>query len=405
MNVLVIGGGASGMVAAIYAAKQGNKVTILEKNKVLGKKILVTGNGKCNYYNEDQNDIHYHSSNLDILKQIVTVDKKEEMLKFFNSIGIIPKIKNGYYYPNSNQATSIQTALIKEIDLRNINIIFEEEVIDISYQQKFIVTTNCKQYQADKVIIATGSKAAPKTGSDGKGYELAKKFGHTIIKPLPALVSLIGDENYLKDWAGIRSDVEVSLYENNQFIKKEIGEIQLTNTGISGICVFQLSGIVARGLEEGKKEQIKINFLPFIKEDFINWMNQRNEIVKNRTISELLDGLLNYKLVNLILKLSNIKREDYWNSLDQKKKLKLSRNLLEFSFDVTKTNSYDQAQVCSGGVSLLEVNPITLESKKQKGLYFTGELLDVNGDCGGYNLTFAFISGMMAGKNAGGLDD
>lgn len=405
MNVLVIGGGASGMVAAIYAANQGNHVTIIEKNKTLGKKILVTGNGKCNYYNENQDNIHYHSSNLDILKEIITDDKKQEMLEFFNSIGIIPKIKNGYYYPNSNQATSIQTALIKEISLKNIDVVLEEEVINISYDQCFSITTNCKQYKADKVIIATGSKAAPKTGSDGKGYEFAKKFGHHIIKPLPSLVSLIGEENYLKEWAGIRSDVEVSLYENDKFIKKETGEIQLTNTGISGICVFQLSGMVARGLEEGKKEQIKINFLPFINEDFIKWMNKRNEIVKNRTISELLDGLLNYKLVNLILKLTNIKREDKWNLLDQNKKAKLDQNLLEFSFNAIKTNSYDQAQVCSGGVSLLEVNPLTLESKKQDNLYFTGELLDVNGDCGGYNLTFAFISGMIAGKKVGGSND
>lgn len=405
MDVLIIGGGASGMVAAIYAAQKGNKVTIIEKNKTLGKKILITGNGKCNYYNEDQNNIHYHSSNPDIIKEIMTDDKRLEMLTFLNSIGIIPKIKNGYYYPSSNQATSIQTALIKELTIKKINVILEEEVKDIFYNQQFNIITNRGQYKADKVIIATGSKAAPKTGSDGMGYVLAQKFGHHIIKPLPALVSLIGNDNYLKDWAGIRSDVELSLYEDNRFVKKETGEIQLTNTGISGICVFQLSDIVARGLDNKKREQIKINFLPFIKDDFIKWMDNRNKLVKNRTISELLDGLLNYKLVNLLLKISDIKREENWNAIDKSKKIKLGQYLLTFPFDIIKTNSYDYAQVCSGGISLLEVNPLTLESKKQTNLYFTGELLDVNGDCGGYNLTFAFISGMIAGKKAGILND
>ena len=264
-DIIVIGGGASGLVAAIYAAKSGKKVTILEKNKVLGKKILITGNGKCNYWNEDQSLEHYHSNQKEILKSILTKENQKEILNFFNLLGIIPKIKDGYYYPYSNQATSIQTALIKEAELQNVNIVTETEVFNIQQENNtFIINTNNGNFTSKKIILATGSYACPKTGSDGIGYKFAKYFGHQIIEPLPALVQLKANESYLKEWHGIRSDVSVSLIENNHCIATQVGEIQLTDYGVSGICIFCLSGQVARGLFLNKKEQISINFLhPF----------------------------------------------------------------------------------------------------------------------------------------------
>ena len=254
-----------------------------------------------------------------------------------------------------------------------------------------------------KVIIATGSKAAPKTGSDGIGYKLAKSLGHSLIEPLPALVQLKANAPYLSAWHGIRSDVSVTLIENNNKINTQIGEIQLTDYGVSGICIFSLSGLASRGLSQNKKEQISINFLhPFNitnKDQFINWMNTRHQQVKNRTISDLLDGLLNYKLINLILKLSKIDRTLSWTSLSQNQKYLLGTNLTNFILDITGTNSYDQAQVCTGGIPLTEINPNTMESLYNKGLYLTGELLDIDGDCGGYNLTNAWITGYLAGKD------
>lgn len=403
-DTIIIGGGASGLVAAIYAAKKGNKVTILEKNKTCGKKILITGNGKCNYYNEDQSLSHYHSNNSEILGSIFTKENQQEILSLFNSIGIIPKIKDGYYYPYSNQATSIQTALIKECELNNVEIITETEVLNIKKEDNiYKINTTNGIFTSKKVIIATGSKAAPKTGSDGIGYKLAKSLGHSLIEPLPALVQLKANAPYLSAWHGIRSDVSVTLIENNNKINTQIGEIQLTDYGVSGICIFSLSGQASRGLSQNKLEQISINFLyPFNitnKEQFLTWMDNRNKEVKNRTISDLLDGLLNYKLINLILKLSKIDRNLSWTSLSQNKKYLLGTNLTNFILTITGTNSYDQAQVCTGGIPLTEINPNTMESLYNKGLYLTGELLDIDGDCGGYNLTNAWITGYLAGKD------
>lgn len=399
MKIAIIGGGASGLLAAIKAKNKDNEVSIYEKNNVCGKKILITGNGRCNYFNDDFTIEHYHSKNLDILKTIITEDNKKAVLDFFKKIGIISKQNNGYYYPFSNQAVTIEQALITEAQINGINIINNIEVTNIEYDKVFKIITNDKIYEAEKVVLATGSYAAPKTGSTGIGYELAKKFGHTIIKPLPALVQLKGNESYFKDWAGIRTDVKVSLIENNQLIKEEIGEIQLTNYGVSGICVFQLSSQIVRGLEEGKKEELLINFVPSIDEPINCYLDKRNNQLRNRTISQLLDGMLNYKLVNLILKKNKIKNEQKYDELTNIQKQKLCDELVKFKVNITGYNDFDSSQVCSGGIPLDEINIETMESKYQKNLYIIGELLDVDGECGGYNLGFAWLSGILSGND------
>ena len=299
----------------------------------------------------------------------------------------------------------MQKALILEAEKQNVKIQFKQEVIDIKkINDKFeIVTKSGEKMIYDKIILSTGSKAAPKTGSDGIGYEICKNFGHSIIEPLPALVQLKAKEPFLKEWEGIRSNVLIKLYENNEVIAEERGEIQLTNYGISGICVFNLSGRVARGLDKNKKEVVEINFLEGLniinQNKFIEWMNKRNEVVKNRTVFELLEGVLNYKLVNVLLKITDIGKQEQWKKLDDKKRNLLARNIVSFRLNIIGTNSYDKAQVCSGGVPLNELNTHSMESKKVKGLYITGEILDVDGDCGGYNLEWAWITGMIAGRN------
>lgn len=401
-KITIIGGGASGLVAAIYASKnKDNEVTILERNKECAKKILVTGNGKCNYWNEDQNIIHYHSKNIELVENIITKENNKEIINMFDSLGIVPKIKNGYYYPFSNQATTIKNVLINEVKRNNVIIKNDTLVQSIKkVDDKFIITTENEIIESDKVIISTGSFAAPKTGSDGMGYNFLKQFKHTIIKPLPALVQLKTNAPYLKEWQGIRTDVIISLYENNNKIKEEQGEIQLTNYGISGICTFNLSHYVTRGLYEGKKEEVKINFIPFLQyneiNEYIDWFNKRN---RNITIIESLSNIINNKLAAVILKQSNIKETNTWNELSDNLKIKLIENLISFTVNITETNTFNEAQVANGGIPLTEININTMESKKEKDLYIIGELLDVAGDCGGYNLTFAWISGMIAGKN------
>ena len=396
-RVIVIGGGASGLVAAIYAA-QTNDVVLLEKNSKCGKKLLITGNGKCNYWNEDFNVSHFNSSNLDLLKKIISADNKNKILRFFDEIGIVPRIKNGYYYPMSNQAISIQTALLKQAKLSKVVIKTESEVIDVKYQDKYQVKTKDETYECEKLIIATGSMAAPNTGSTGDGYRILSKFNHSLIKPTPALVQLISKGSFLKKWSGIRCDAKLSLYEDNCLIKQSLGEIQLTDYGISGVCTFQLSGLVSRGLSLQKKETIEINFLPWLKEDFINYMDMRNSKVKSRMISELLDSFFNYKLVNIILELSGIKQDELWENIPLEKKNKLKINLTCFKLQIVDTKGFEHSQTCTGGIPLSEINLNTMESKKSKNLFITGELLDVDGQCGGYNLGFAFITGMLAGS-------
>ena len=221
-KVIIVGGGASGLMAAIYTAKDNNEVIILERNNNCGKKILLTGNGRCNYWNSDININHYNGSDLDLLEIILSQSNQEKIMKLFEQVGIVPKIKNGYYYPMSNQASSIRNALINYAELLGVVIKNNVLVEYINYlDDQFVLNTNDGVFTCDRVIVATGSKAQPKTGSDGMGYNFLKKFGHNIVKPLPALVQLIGKGSYFKDWAGVRSMAHLSLYENDQKIKEE----------------------------------------------------------------------------------------------------------------------------------------------------------------------------------------
>lgn len=398
MRVGIIGGGASGLVCAIKASIN-HDVTIFEKNNKVGKKILITGNGKCNYFNDDFSINHYNSANIDILETIITDDNKNKILEFFDSIGIVPKVLNGYYYPLSGQATTIKEALELEAHLRGVKIVYDCEVLNIFYDNQYTINTNSGVYKVDKVVLALGSRSASKTGSDGLGYSLARAFGHSIIDTVPALVQLIGSDNFYKDWAGIRSDVKVSLVENNNIIKTDIGEIQLTDYGVSGICVFQLSGRLLRGLLKGDKEEIEINFLPWLNEDCKKYLINRNNTLPNRTISQLLDGLLNYKLVNLILKKNRINNDKLFSNLKEDDINNIVRDLINFKVNIVDSKGFESSQVTSGGIPLSEIDINTFESKLQPGLYIIGELLDVDGNCGGYNLSFAWLSGLLAGEN------
>ena len=398
MRVGIIGGGASGLVCAIKASIN-NEVTIYEKNSKCGKKILITGNGRCNYFNDDFTISHYNSDSIDILETIITEENKNKVLEFFDSIGIIPKIINGYYYPVTGQAITINEALIIEARLRGVKIITDCDIKDIEYNDKYIIKTNDREYYADALVLALGSYSAPKTGSDGKGYEFAKKFGHSIIKPTPALVQLIGNDSFYKEWSGIRTDVKLSLYEDNMFVKEEVGEIQLTDYGISGICVFQLSGRIVNGIDNNKKEVVSINFLPWLNNDIYKFLVNRNNTMKNRKVTEILDGLINYKLVNLILKKNKIDVNTMFNTLTDNQIKTICQDLIAFKVNIIGSKGFEASQVTKGGIPLDEININTFESLKQEKLFIIGELLDVDGNCGGYNLGFAWLSGIIAGEN------
>ncbi len=395
MDVIVIGGGASGLVAAIKMREAGANVTIIEKNNKLGKKLLVTGNGHCNFWNKNQDINKYHSNDMDIFKEIYEA-KNKEVLDFFDKLGIVYKEINGYYYPYSMQASSILRVLEVKIQKLGINVVLGETVKKISKSTIFQIVTDSNTYICDKVVMAVGSKAGIR---EGGSYSLVEDLGHTLIQVSPSLVQLVGKDNYYKDWAGVRSEAKLKLIQGAEVIKEEAGEVQFTDYGISGICVFNLSGIVARSLALEKELVVEINLVSWFKgskSEFEKWLDNRALEFKNYGIEEMLEGFLNYKLIKVILKLLKIKEDAKYQDIDKKGLVDM---LWSFKFRVKNTKDFSNAQVCSGGVRLTEVNPKTLESLKVKGLYLCGEVLDVDGDCGGYNLGFAWISGMIVGEH------
>ena len=406
MRIVIIGGGASGVICALHAKNENNEVIILERNDKILKKLLLTGNGRCNYLHDSYSVSDYHSQNREYLEDFLSEKNIEDVNYFFDSIGIVSKNKNGYIYPFSNQASTIRDALEREIDRRGVTLYTNSYVQDIvKKDNQFMIHMTDRDLYADKVVLATGSCAYPKTGSDGIGYMFLRDFGHTIIKPLPALVQLVSNFNGCKEWDGVRSDVELILEEDGVEIASEEGEVQLTDYGISGICTFNLSHFVTRGLEENKKEVIKINFVPFVETLITPWMDRYSKKNLDKNLYDLLEGFLNKKIIPIILKYSHLREDVYYENLTNDEKLVLCRNLKGFPIEITGTKDFLNCQVCNGGVSLREINLDTMESKLIDGLYITGELLDINGNCGGFNLTECWISGILAGKSLGDLDD
>lgn len=393
-QVVIIGGGASGLTAGIIAARRGKKVTILDKNNKCGKKILITGNGKCNYWNENMDLSHYHSSS-NLLDKFITDERKEKAINFIKSLGIVPNIKNGYYYPFSGSALTIYNALMLECRKLNIEIINNVTIDKIIKKENFIITVNNKTIEAKNVIIATGSKAHLKEELD---YNLIKSFNHTTTPILPSLVQLKGEENYFKKWSGIRALVKTSLYIQNKFIKEEEGEIQLTDYGLSGICIFNLSKYASLGLYKKKNVDVCINFMPFTDKPY-DFLKNLNSKVYHKTINELLEGFLNYKLVDIILNKAHVKGNILLDNLSKDEEKRLIDSLTNFKVNIKETNDFNHAQTCLGGIPLEEINYNTFESLKVKNLYFTGEIIDIDGDCGGYNLGFAWMSGIVAGSS------
>lgn len=384
MKIIIIGSGASGLAAGISLLRCGYDVTILERNNISGKKLLLTGAGRCNFFNSDQNIVHYHSSDKDILAKIITSDNIHLVEDFITSLGIIPKVKDGYYYPFANQAYNMKELLERTyLDLGGkIKYNYLVEKIE-KKNSVFLVNDNIS---CDKLILATGSKAYKMTGSDGIGYQLAKKFNHHIVKVLPSLTSLITREKI--NLKGVRVDAKVTLYEDGVKVREELGQVQFTDYGLSGICIFNLSYYAVKGLNKNKKEVITIDLMPFM--DKVSF--------KNKKVYDLLLGFLPNKMIDYILKTLDISKDVYYEDLSNDKKQELTKTLKEMKFNITSYKEFDFSQVCSGGVSLREINPLTMESIFVKNLYIIGELLDVNGDCGGYNLTFAFLTGILTSR-------
>lgn len=403
-QIIIIGGGASGLTAAIAAAGQGNDVTILEHMDRVGKKILSTGNGRCNLTNLTMRADCYRSSQRQFPMKVLDRYSVWDTLTFFEEIGIVTKSKGGYIYPNSEQASAVLDALRLEAAERGVTIRCGCRVKRIKRTEKkgFVTETGEGLFRSDSLILAAGSKAAPATGSDGSGYELAKQLGHSVITPLPALVQLRCAGSDYRQFAGVRCEASLKLLADGAVRASAEGELQVTDYGISGIPVFQISRFAAVALAAQCRVTVLIDFLPSKSiDDTGRFLAARKTRMARRDCADFLTGVLNKKLAYVLLKRSGISLHLKTGELKPEQLERLRGQLKSFEAVVTATNSFEQAQVCCGGVNTREVRPDTLESKLVPGLFLAGELLDVDGICGGYNLQWAWSTGMIAGSCAG----
>lgn len=403
-KIVIIGGGASGLMAGIAAASVGADVTILEHMDRVGKKILATGNGRCNMTNLTMRGDCYRSSQKQFPMKVIERFSVWDTLTFFDEIGIVTKSKSGYIYPNSEQASAVLDRLRLEAERLHVKIYCECDIKEIKNPKRkvFHIQTTKGMYSADAVILATGSKASPVTGSDGSGYEWAKKFGHTVIEPLPALVQLRCEGKHYKQLAGIRCEASLRMTIDGKTVISESGELQLTDYGISGIPVFQISRFASVALYRKQKVCVYIDYLPSKNlEETKKFMEQRATHLAKETCENFLTGVLNRKLSLVLLKLAGISGNLVVEQVTKKQWEQLTLVLKKSEAKVTATNSFEQAQICCGGVDTTEVRGETLESRLVPSLYLIGELLDVDGICGGYNLQWAWSTGMIAGRSAG----
>lgn len=413
-DVIIIGGGASGLFAAIMAADRGCKVTILDANEKAGKKILVTGNGRCNLSNTDKLNDKYYCEDIRFIDAVFDRFSNCDVQTAFNRLGVAIKDKNGYLYPNSMQASTVTAALISACQILGVKILNTCIVSDIQIQKdgRFkIYSTESQTYLADKVLMAFGSRAGLKTDNTAYLLNSLKMLGHNIIPPAPALCSVYVNmltpsyRSFFKNASGVRSEINAELIMDGNFVRDYGGELQITEYGLSGIVIFQLSRIVGRAMLQNKQSEIYINidFLPEYTTQEVLSMLKNQQYYDKKSLLDLCSGLLNQKLamelIHLFSEQMNPDIKPYMKRLSDD----VLRNIIDFMkhipFKIDKTNDFAKAQVCSGGVDITGINPETLESKLVKNLYFSGECIDVDGICGGYNLQWAWSTGYIAGRS------
>lgn len=402
-DLCVIGAGAAGLCGAICAARLGKKVLVIEKNNKPGKKLYATGNGKCNitneYWNHSNTFMSNYSNITNFLEPVLNNTPNDSITGFLKSIGILTYNNNGYIYPVTNQASSVVWALLDEIN--NLNIKIENKVqiesIDI-FDTYFTLKSKSGEYKASTVIISCGGKSYESLGGSESGYLLAKQLGHNITELRPALCGIETKEN-LSEISGVRITAKAKLYEatSEDYIGMEKGELQITEYGISGIMIFNLSSKAGKLLSDKKNPYIIIDLLPDLE---INYVISLYNNQLHRTVLGFFNGFVNDKVALYFIKKNNIEPKEKLKNISLDIIIKILKQLKNFKVNIRKLRNFDNAQVTSGGVDLREIQSETMMSKKVSGLFFAGEILDVDGICGGYNLTFAMLSGLLAGKSA-----
>lgn len=404
-KLVVIGGGASGLVAAITAKDMGYDVAIVEGTDRIGKKILTTGNGRCNISNLKIKEDRYHSENLGFPNKILNKYTLEYTENFFKALGLpIVSLDSNKLYPMSLQASSVVDILKLALEDRNIPLYVNFNVTKIKKEKGsfILLSETCEEIQCEKVILSTGGISAPKTGSKGVGHKLAKQLGHSVTELQPSLVQLKLNYPHLKALSGIKFDGTVDIFVDDVNKKSVFGEILFTDYGISGIPIFQISRIASFALSKGKNVALNVDLLPNLStEDLKEFLENHLAMFSYRSIHDAFIGVINKKLIPTLLKESRIKNIHMpVYELGYKEKSQLFNNLKQWRFEVSGHNSFNNAQVTAGGINTLEVDENTLESKLVSNLYFAGEVLDVDGDCGGFNLQWAWSSGFASAISA-----
>lgn len=451
-DVIIIGAGAAGMTAAVFAGRSGARVCVVEHRSEPGKKILQTGNGKCNLTHEglcagdylrrvshmhplsvtqDRNrsekgtvekyDVSASSEKLGSTSyRSVFLDKAferfgyDDTLVFFNSIGIPVRNKGGYIYPYSGTALSVRNALWDEMKRLGVRILTDTEP-DVKFNDGFFIVSAVTRKKEDgkysesaieltgkKLILATGLKAAPGTGSDGSGIELAEKPGLKINTVLPALVKLKCADGICKPASGVRHICMTELFENGKKIFSESGEVQFTDDGISGIPVFNMSRFASPALDKGADVTAALDMLPdFSIEECDIFIENNYDIMKGRKLSSFFGGLLPGKLLTAVARTMSISAEKKAEETGAERLKDLIRRCKSWEMKIEAAHGFEAAQVCLGGVDISQIDPGTMGAKQVPGLYVAGELADIDGPCGGYNLQWAWTSGAIAGMAAG----
>ena len=404
-DVIVVGGGAAGLMAAIHAASGGAHTAILDHHEVSGKKILATGNGKCNFTNLMQGESYYRCDTPAFVLHILEQFSAEDTIAFFRELGVMTRDRQGYCYPRSGQASAIRNALLRKAEKLGIEIHNGIGIRKIIRENnRFSFDTKSGSFFSTCCILATGGMASPKSGSDGSGYIYAKSFGHTVKKPLPALTALMAEANWLKETTGVRADATVKLYVDGSCVAEDTGEVQMADYGISGIPAFQVSRYAAVALDRKQCVTATLDFVPeYTEEQLRDFLKQQLDVASaEESWKMLLSGIVNEKIASMLCAQKHL-GERKIASIPKAKNRQLLRefaNLLkQVKFPITGVRGFQIAQVTCGGIPVTELTK-QMESERVEGLYFAGEIVDVDGMCGGYNLQWAWSGGAVAGTAA-----
>ncbi len=404
-SILVVGGGAAGMMTAVTAARAGAPVTVLERLDRVGKKLLSTGNGRCNLTNVHFEGKNFHGGCPGFAVDVVHRFPPAKTMEFFESLGLLCSVEEGgLVYPACGQASAVLDVLRFEMDRLGVKVHGDAEIQRVSPGRNGFEARvkDGRAFSGDRLVLAAGGKAAPNLGSNGSGFEIAKALGHRLVEPIPGLVQLNLSAPFLKHVDGVKFNGSAAVTVDGRVLREESGEILFTSYGISGIPILQLGRVAGEMLHNKKEVFLDLRFFPSMKtEDVSAMVADRLRRRPDRSAEEAMIGTVNKKLIGPLLRTAGIERAgEPCGRVTEEQVRRLSALLSRWRFPVTGTQGWLRAQVTSGGVDTAEIDPQRMESKIVPGLFLAGEIIDVDGDCGGYNLQWAWSSGRIAGLHA-----